>query len=48
LDGAIPILAPSTWATNEVLRFAAAVVAGLFGAVLLRDHRREAVSGDVT
>jgi hypothetical protein len=28
------------WATNEVLRFAAAAVAGLLGAVLLRDHRR--------
>ena len=27
------------WATNEVLRFAAAVVVGLLGAVLLRDHR---------
>ena len=28
------------WATNEVWRFAAAVVVGLLAAVLLRDHRR--------
>jgi AraC-like DNA-binding protein len=29
------------WATNEVLRFAAAVVAGLLATVLLRGHRRD-------
>ena len=30
------------WATNEVLRFAAAAVVGLLAAVLLRGHRRDA------
>ena len=29
------------WATNEVLRFAAAAVVGLLSAVLLRGHRRD-------
>jgi len=29
------------WATNEVLRFAAAVVVGLLAALLLRGHRRD-------
>ena len=30
------------WPTNEVLRFAAAVVVGLLAALLLRGHRRDA------
>ena len=29
------------WASNEVLRFAAAVVVGLLAALLLRGHRRD-------
>ncbi|MGE0454477.1 MAG: helix-turn-helix transcriptional regulator [Vicinamibacteria bacterium] len=32
------------WATTELLRFAAAVVAVLLGAVVLRDHRRNATA----
>jgi hypothetical protein len=38
---------PSMWATTELLRFAAAIVALLFAALLLRDHGRNA-TGEVT
>ncbi len=35
---------PSMWATTELLRFAAAVVALLFAAILVRDHRHNATA----
>ena len=43
-DRAVNVMPPSVWATTEFLRFAAAVVALLFAALLVRDHRRNATA----